>query len=248
LADEAQFWHARYCQQVTWTTGARRYIFDQLAIPKVSRLLEVGCGSGALLESLISDGYGNSYGLDIDLKALNLAHLSVPLVHGDGYLLPFLDRSFDGCLCHFYLLWLKHPEISLSEMVRVTRTGGWVIALGEPDYGGRIDFPPELEIPGKLQTESLMHQGADPLIGRRLRRLLREAGLAQVQSGIISAEWKQQDDEANDELEWQVLEKDLQGMASQSEMEGWRAIDLKARREGSRVLFVPIFYAYGSKP
>jgi hypothetical protein len=44
------------------------------------------------------------------------------------------------------------------------------------------------------------------------------------------------------------MEADLQELASMDEMEKWRTANERAWREGTRVLFVPTFYAFGRKP
>ena len=62
-------------------------------------------------------------------------------------------------------------------MVRVTHPGGFVLALAEPDYGGRIDYPTELSQIGDWQKNALKQQGANPLMGRELRSIFSHAGI-----------------------------------------------------------------------
>ena len=90
-------------------------------------------------------------------------------------LLTFLFKaSFDICLCHFLLLWIANPLAALKEMRRIVKPGGWVLALAEPDYGSRIDFPPELEALGQAQSKALQSQCADVSVGRKLRGLFKD--------------------------------------------------------------------------
>lgn len=245
MASDPSFWQARYRQQVSWTATTRRYIFQQAKVQESDRILEVGSGSGALLESLTSDGYQNTFGVDLDFQTLTLERPAAHLTLADGRALPFPMQTFDHCLCHFLLLWLKSPESALEEMRRVTKKGGWVIALAEPDYGGRIDYPPELAALGDCQIRSLQAQGADPLVGRKLLGFFRQLGLINVQSGIISAEWPLSGREEDAALEWEVLERDLEEMVGRDQMARFRELDRSARAEGGRILFVPIFYTYG---
>ncbi len=126
-------------------------------------------------------------GLDLNAAYLKLARRHAPRAHlsrGDAYQLPYRPGSFDVAYCHFVLLWLARPAAALAEMVRVTRPGGAVLALAEPDYGGRIDYPDELAALGAKQATALKNQGADPILGRRLAALLVEAGLDAVESGV----------------------------------------------------------------
>ncbi len=189
MARDLHFWHKRFTQQVRWTLSTRRYIFDVIGVRPSDRILEVGCGSGALLTSLAADGYSNVIGLDLDFPALKHAGQS-HLINADALKLPLADNSIDLCLCHFLLLWVADPLQALREMKRAAKPGGWVLALAEPDYGGRIDYPPGLEALGKAQALALQAQGADAAIGRRLRSLFTDCELEQIETGIISAEWR----------------------------------------------------------
>ena len=130
-------------------------------------------------------------------------------------------------------------------MKRVTKPGGWVVALAEPDYGGRIDYPPELDLLGKAQSQALQSQCADVSVGRKLKSLFADCGLTNIQSGIISAEWFGDFDQSDFDLEWAVLRKDLIWKYSPEELDHYYRIDLNASRKGRRVLFVPNFYAFG---
>jgi SAM-dependent methyltransferase len=179
-------------------------------------------------------------GLDIDPATLNFTsqrETHAIYVRGDGHALPFPDRAFDAVVCHYLLLWLAQPERGVREMARVTRPGGRVLACAEPDYGGRIDHPPELAALGRRQTEALRGQGADPEIGRRLGE---------------ANQWHAppKPDAAPDgefEAEWRMREHDLAGILAAEDLRRLRTIDRQALEEGRRVLFVPTFYALGCR-
>jgi ubiquinone/menaquinone biosynthesis C-methylase UbiE len=185
-------WHRRYQQQAIWTQPARRFLADQLAFRDAGRILDVGCGTGALFSDLHNVSSANLYGLDLDLESLLFADTtqdSASLICGDALHLPYTSQSFDITLCHFLLLWLPDPAAGLAEMARVTRTGGYVCILAEPDYGGRIDYPSIFEQIGKLQTDQLQTQGADPFIGRKLPALLSQAELHNIHTALIGGHW-----------------------------------------------------------
>ena len=247
-------WDRRYRQQAGWTAGIRRYALEKAGLAQARRLLEVGCGSGAILGELAGSSPAQAWGLDLDpagLGWLKTQQPRLPVLQADALQLPFAAGSFDLTCCHFLLLWVRHPAQALAEMRRVTRPGGWVLALAEPDYGGRIDYPLELRQIGAWQAESLRGQGADPQTGRQLAAWFRTAGLQQVECGLLGGQWLQQQNSFNSsdwQIEWQVLRDDLQSLEfspSPAQLDELQEIDRRAQVEGTRILFVPTFYALG---
>ncbi|MBU0511703.1 MAG: methyltransferase domain-containing protein [Chloroflexi bacterium] len=253
-----QDWHTRFMQQARWTRDLRAYLYPRAGLGNARRVLDVGCGTGAIPGEL-AEQVPLLHGLDIDRAHLRLAMGNAPgaiLTLGDAHNLPYPDDIFDITLCHFALLWMNDPARVLREMARVTCPGGAVLALAEPDYGGRVDYPLELVQLGEWQTESLRRQGADPLMGRRLAGLFHGAGLQNVETGALGGQWIGTPDWEAWESEWAVLESDLDetcqvsGHPFQSESlkKTWqllKALDKSAWQSGQRVLFVPTFYAWG---
>lgn len=243
-------WYARYEQQARWTLDLRRHLLGGGRLTQARRVLDVGCGAGALLPELLQSGPQLVTGLDLDDAALVFARRSSPaaaLVSGDALHLPFATASFELSLCHFVLLWLSDPARALREMRRVTRSGGWVLALAEPDYGGRLDYPPELESLGRLQAQALARQGAEVLMGRRLRALFHQAGLINVQAGLMGGEWRGVHAAGEIAGEQAALRADLasQDELAPAELERLLKADALAWENGERILFVPTFYACG---
>ena len=243
-------WHERFLQQASWTAALRDYLFPLAGLPGAARVLEVGCGTGAVLKDVMYRTDAVVYGLDINQEYLNrnrLQSLEALLTLGDAHHLPFLDVVFDLVFCHFLLLWVADPASVVQEMARVTRPGGAVLALAEPDYGGRVDFPEGLSKLGKLQTEALRRQGADPFLGRKLANLFQQAGLKDVETGVLGGRWADPPRLEDLKMEWQVLQSDLQDTVHRDELDTYLAMDKKAWEKGERVLYVPTFYAWGKK-
>ncbi len=239
-------WHQRYLQQARWTESLRTYLYQKTGLRQASRVLDVGCGTGVLERELSASIAKPPFGLDINNTALEFAHEYAPgssYTVGDGTRLPFGEATFDACLCHFYLLWVRQVKQAVGEMARVTRPGGYVLALAEPDYGGRVDYPEELAQAGKWQGEALLEQGADPLMGRKLRSLFSKAGLGDTEVGVLGAQWVNNASDQDVELEWQVLASDLANNPEFTEQV--KILDIEARRTQQRILFVPVFYAIG---
>ncbi|HEY3310081.1 MAG TPA: methyltransferase domain-containing protein [Anaerolineales bacterium] len=239
-------WHSRYLQQARWTAQLRAYLFKKAGLDVTSRVLELGCGTGALL---IDFPQQNAlYGLDINLAALEQVEGHAPNAHltcGDASDLPFASSAFDLTFCHFLLLWVADPQRVVDEMCRITRPGGSVLALAEPDYGGRIDYPVELAEAGRWQVQSLRMQGAEPEMGRRLAEIFTRAGLRQVETGVLGGEWKQGQFQSENDLEWLVLAEDLAGKVPHQSLQSLRNLDALSRERGERVLYVPTFFAWG---
>jgi SAM-dependent methyltransferase len=240
-------WHRRFLHQTQWTSEVRKYLLQRAAINPGSSIIEVGCGTGVVLSNL--PGSLTRYGLDINSQFLAHAAALSPdarLTSGDAHRLPYAAGCFDAVCCHFLLLWVANPEQVLLEMVRICRPGGAVLVLAEPDYGGRIDHPEGLSGLGTAQTESLRDQGADPLLGRKLAGLMAAAGFACIEIGIIGSRWQPTMPSSESmENEWEVLHHDLDDRLSPTELTHSQALDQAAWSDGSRVLYVPTFYAYG---
>lgn len=238
-------WHTRYSAQAEWTRELRSYLFERTGLSGASRVLEVGCGTGAVLSSL--DTPASIYGLDLDPAALAGCRLHAPLAQltrGDAVALPFPTGSFDITYCHFLLLWVRDPLEAILEMKRVTRQEGHVLALAEPDYTARVDEPESLAALGHWQAEALRRQGADPSLGRRLADLFARAGLQIFETGPIqraegrpTAERRRQ--------EWAVIESDLAGLVPRAELRELKSLDEEAWARGERVLHVPTYFAWG---
>jgi SAM-dependent methyltransferase len=238
-------WHRRYIQQAEWTRELRSYLFRQAGLKEASHVLEVGCGTGAILSGL--SGFSSLHGLDIDSDALTQCRIHVPsafLVEGNALQLPYPNKTFDIVYCHFLLLWVNDPVQALLEMKRVTKTGAHIMAFAEPDYTVRVDEPHEFVLLGQWQAESLRRQGADPGLGARLADLFFKAGVEIIETGTIqNAEREPSSDEW--EIEWAVLESDLAGFVPSGDIQNMKNLDRQARTLGKRFLHVPTYFAWG---
>ncbi|MEX2143502.1 MAG: methyltransferase domain-containing protein [Anaerolineales bacterium] len=241
--------HRRYVQQSGWTEPMRRHLFRRAHLHTALRVLEVGCGTGAVLGNIAVSSDTRLFGLDIDLAALRFAqqqYETIKLAGGDANRLPYQDSAFDIVFYHYVLLWLQEPISALLEARRVTRAGGAVLAFAEPDYSQRVDEPASLAELGKLQTEALRAQGADPELGGRLAGLFQAAGFTMVESGQLEPSIEHDKNEASALLEWETLRADVQGRLSDKELDRLAKEDRRTRRSGERILHVPTYYAWAA--
>jgi hypothetical protein len=119
------------------------------------------------------------------------------------------------------------------------------LALAEPDYDSRVDRPAALVPLGRWQTESLRRQGADPGLGSSLAGLFRRSGLQLIETGTLGGNDEHMLSSSEWEMEWEVLEADLQGLVPAQELFRMKALDQKAWEQGERLLHVPTYFAWG---
>ena len=180
--------HKRYSLQAKWTRPFRNYLFTQLPVTDNISILEVGCGTGAVMEDiqlLFSGMIKLISGVDNYRDSLVFASSknNFSYIQSDGNLLPFIDSSFDLTYCHYFLLWVQKPKDVLSEMLRVTKKGGICTVIAEPCYEEMIVEPEELHNLALKQKKVLSDKGANVNIGNSLYALFSEAGFSNIEFG-----------------------------------------------------------------
>jgi SAM-dependent methyltransferase len=241
-------WHRQFLRQAGWTQEIRSRLYRAAGLGSAQTILDVGCGTGAITEELAQRTAGRVTGLDLDPAMIDFASSGVSDIQwvlGDAHHLPLETGSFDLVVCNFLLLWTTDPELAVSEMARVASKGGDVLATTEPDYGGRIDYPEDIAL-GPLMEESLRLEGAHPRIGRRLKGLFSSAGL-QAESGVIASMWDERQMAQEFDAEWDFIFETLSNVAERAQLEEYREEERVALEEGSRVMFMPNFWALGRK-
>lgn len=244
-------WNARFAAQAVWTKPLRDFLSKQLSFSKYSKVLEAGSGTGVILRDIALSIGASPVGIDVDFQALVTNKKIRPgqvVACSDVFELPFTPATFDFVICHYFLLWLKEPIAAMREMYRVLKPNGVVVAFAEPDYTARVESPHEFELLGKLQTESLKNQGINIQIGRKLPEVFSKAGYEDIQYGVSGFQSPAKSVPPSNASEWEILHFDLDDMVSQNKLDEYRSLDKQSRLEGSRVSWVPTFYAYGRKP
>jgi len=98
----------------------------------VGDVLDVGCGTGALLTCLLNDSQASSLtGVDASREMLDIARKrltpNVTLRESWAEQLPFDDCSFDTVVSCNMFHFIRQPNDALDEMLRVLRPNGVVI-------------------------------------------------------------------------------------------------------------------------
>lgn len=241
-----QDWDKRYLQQAEWTTHLRDYVFQKADLKSSARVLEVGCGTGAILGQIPSECH--KFGIDIDFQPLFFIKDSSQnnkLACADAACLPFPNRSFEMVFCHYLLLWVYDPIKVLMEMQRVAKHQGIIAAFAEPDYGLASGNSASIDQIRNLQAKSLTHQGADPFIGRKLRIFFNELGLDQVETSQLNTQSNGTFTEFDLEMELKVISNDLIDYLSENELKRLLHSFSGDVRKFQSLLEVPTFFALG---
>ena len=170
-----------------------RWLLDRIGLPAGARAVEIGCGPRGCLDLLAErvGPTGEVVGVERSDEAVDLARkfiaernlANVRVLNGDARQTGLPRGQFDLATARLVLINVPHPEEVVSEMAALVRPGG-VVALHEADWMASACDPP---LPAWDRLNELMFafarkNGNDLLIGRRVPRMLREAGLVDVRS------------------------------------------------------------------
>ena len=72
-------WKNRFIQQAEWTKDLRAYLYERVGLDLASRILDLGCGTGALVDELLAESKATLHGLDISRAHLKLVSPRVRL-------------------------------------------------------------------------------------------------------------------------------------------------------------------------
>ncbi len=128
-----------------WSRRVTREFIDWLARPTGGQWLDVGCGTGALSQTILQLAEpARIKGIDRSEGFVNFArgHVQDDRVHfevGDAEALTDESETFDTVVSGLVLNFIPHPERALAEMTRVTQAGG-VLAVYVWDYAEGMQF------------------------------------------------------------------------------------------------------------
>jgi SAM-dependent methyltransferase len=163
---------------------------DFVGVAVGRRVLDVGCGPGALTSELVSR-LGDQHVAAADpsvtfVDAVRRRHPSIELHWAAAERLPLPDDTFDAALAQLVVHFMNDPVGGLREMGRVTKPGGVIAAcVWDFDEGGSplslfwnaardldTDAPGEANLPGTRRGH--------------LAELLRDAGMTDIGEAVLS--------------------------------------------------------------
>jgi SAM-dependent methyltransferase len=124
----------RAAQQAARAAALAELLNGLLALRGDERVLDVGCGTGAVAYALASSAR-EVVAIDTDASMVELARAGAPpnvhLEVADGEQLPFAAGEFDVAATVRTLHHTKRPDRLLGELVRVTRPGGTLLVADQ---------------------------------------------------------------------------------------------------------------------
>lgn len=159
----------------------KRRIRELIAPRPRAAYLDVGAGTGYDALAITRDTGAIVVAIDASrTMASEARHRGLRTsVVGTALNLPFPDSVFDGCWADRVFQHLRYPEISLKQLVRVTKPQGRIVVI-DPDYGTQaLCFPdqPLAEKVLRFRTQYGLRNGA---LAGSMANLFTAEGLVEV--------------------------------------------------------------------
>jgi SAM-dependent methyltransferase len=250
---------ARIIERRAATAGFRRVVgtlVDALALRPGDRLLDVGCGTGALDRWLAQRSAGANPIVAVDINRF-LLHEAEPLARkedlaaviefreGNAEALPFPDGRFDATVS-VTVLEEVDADRALAEFVRVTKPGGrvGVMVRAVGDLPRWVNLPLRADLKATVEAPGFLLGGGKSAAGcadASLYRRFRAAGLVGVQMfpqlyGFDAGPFRAEPAAA------------IRAALGPEEAREWDAAVAHAEADGTFVIAYPCHCAVGTKP
>jgi SAM-dependent methyltransferase len=167
-------------------------VLDAAEVGEGTRLLDVGCGTGMLLQLAVERGAVPA-GIDVTPELLAIARDRLPgadLREGDMETLPWDDASFDAVTGVNAFQFAGDPGKALAEAARVLRPGGTLVAslfaAPELSEGTHVHEAMQALSPPAKESEHAPYSLSEPGV---LERELESHGLPVTSSGEVVCTW-----------------------------------------------------------
>lgn len=127
-----------YINPIFYSKKMREKVVEMAEIDENSLVLEVGCGTGYTTLGIANKTpQDRIFCVDLTLEQIKKAKkkLSANFFLGDAENLPFKNKTFDSSISAGSIEYWPNPSKGISEMSRVTKSGGKVVILAprKPD-------------------------------------------------------------------------------------------------------------------
>ena len=128
-----------------WLAGARDLIVNALQLQPTDKVLEVGCGCGVIMQTLLNRA-AEFTGVDPAANVLEKVQTAIPNARfevGSAAALPFHDGSFDKAFSYqvfHYLGSFDTARAGILEMKRVVRSGGRILIGHLPNTDREAEY------------------------------------------------------------------------------------------------------------
>jgi SAM-dependent methyltransferase len=165
---------------------------DFAAVAAGQRVLDVGCGPGALTAELVRR-LGPAVVSAVDpsepfVAAARERHPGVSVQRAAAEQLPFGDGTFDAALAQLVVHFLADPVVGLRELARVTREHGVVAACVWDHAGGQgplsLFWEAARELDPDVEDESQLPGAREG----HLAQLFQAAGLHDIEDSALSVD------------------------------------------------------------
>ena len=200
---QADYYDRRW--NLRWGEATLRAALDAVPWDNLSRVLDVGCGTGALELAAGARMQGRSQarpmqlvGVDIALSMLQLARLKlngsatpparVAWANSPAEQMPFATGSFDGLVCNNSFHYYQSPQAVLAEFHRVLRPGGTLVLA---DWCSDFITPQLGYWALRLAHHTRIHRYALSRVygSKEMQALLAQAGFRVASVERIGMEW-----------------------------------------------------------
>ena len=200
-AGMVEYWNGRPTD--VWVAEAERFdamlgpfgrrLLTATALQPDERVLDVGCGNGAIsLEAARAVGPGGRVtGLDLSAPMLGVARrraeeqgIDIDFIQGDAQTASF-DRPFDVVVSRFGVMFFDDPEVAFANLARATRPGGRLcFVCWQEMFANEWIAVPAMAIVAHVGIPELPEPGAPGPFAladaQRTRGLLESAGWSEV--------------------------------------------------------------------
>jgi SAM-dependent methyltransferase len=163
---------------------------DLAGVAPGQRVVDVGCGTGLLTAELVSRaGAANVAAVDPSQPFVDSVRARYPgmdVREAPAEELPFAADSFDAALAQLVVHFMSDPVRGISEMSRVTRSGGTVAACVWDHHGGQGPLAAFWDAVHELGLETADESSLPGVREGHLVELFEAAGLRSVEASVLT--------------------------------------------------------------